>query len=239
MRCGLANATDYQTVITSLDAGVDKLADGPFSPHQLGYLPDTGYPAKQDMAKAKELIASYKKDHPGPLNLSIATTQDETNLTIAQFQKQWYQEAGVDNVTIDQIDQGNFIVTALTGNFQVFLWRNHSGVDMDQQYIWWHSSTALPVGQLALNFGRIKDPVIDHALDDNRVTSDPAKKKADAEAVNKRFAEQCYDLWGSWTTWGVVHAGSLHIPETEVLPDGTSTGHADEIVDVRTVWSSK
>ena len=68
-----------------------------------------------------------------------------------------------DSVQIDQIDQGNYILTALQGNFQVFQWRNHGGLDLDQQYIWWHSSNALPVGQLALNFGRIKDPVIDKA----------------------------------------------------------------------------
>ena len=110
------------------------------------------------MDKAKELIAEYKAEHPGPLNLSLATTQDETNLTIAQFQKQWFEEAGVDTVTLDQLDQGNYIVAALLGNFQVFQWRNHSGVDMDQQYIWWHSSTALPVGELALNFGRHQGP---------------------------------------------------------------------------------
>ena len=151
------------------------------SPRQVGYLKDTGYPQKQDMEKAKALIADYKKENPGPLNLSLATTQDETNLTIAQFQKQWWEEAGVDNVTIDQIDQGNYIVTALLGNFQVFQWRNHSGFDLDNQYIWWHSSSAAPVGQLALNFGRIKDPQIDALLDKNRAETDPAKKQGYAE----------------------------------------------------------
>ena len=125
------------------------------------------------MEKAKELIAEYKAENPGPLNLSLATTQDETNLTIAQFQKQWWEEAGVDSVTLDQIDQGNYILTALLGNFQVFQWRNHSGFDLDNQYIWWHSSSAVPVGELALNFGRIKDPQIDELLDKNRAETDP------------------------------------------------------------------
>ena len=236
VRCALANATDYQTVIDTIDAGVDKLANGPFAPDQDGYLTDTGYPQKQDMAKAQELIAAYKQDHPGPLTLSLATTQDETNLTIAQFQKQWFEEAGVDTVTIDQLDQGNYIVQALLGNFQVFQWRAHNGVDMDLQYIWWHSSTALPVGQLALNFGRIKDPVIDEALDANRGATDPAKKKELAETVNKRFGEQCYDLWGSWTTWAILHKPEVQIPATMTLPDGTETGPTSEVVDMRNTW---
>ena len=65
------------------------------------------------MDKAKALIADYKKEHPGPLNLSWPRRRTRPNLTIAQFQKQWWEEAGVDNVTIDQIDQANYIVTAL------------------------------------------------------------------------------------------------------------------------------
>ena len=178
VRCALANAYDSETVIATINAGVDKLANGPFSPEQTGYLDDTGYPIQQDMDTAKQLISEYKVEHPGPLNLSLATTQDETNLVIAQFQKQWFEEAGVDSVTLDQIDQGNYIVAALLGNFQVFQWRNHSGVDMDQQYIWWHSSTALPVGQLALNFGRLKDPILDEALDANRARRTRPRSRA-------------------------------------------------------------
>jgi peptide/nickel transport system substrate-binding protein len=236
VRCALANAYDAQTIIDTIDAGVDPIANGPFSPQQVGYLKDTGYPQKQDMEKAKALIADYKKEHPGPLNLSLATTQDDTNLTIAQFQKQWWEDAGVDSVTIDQIDQGNFIVTALLGNFQIFQWRNHNGVDLDEQYIWWHSSTALPVGQLALNFGRIKDTVIDQALDANRGETDPAKKQEYAETVNKRFAEQCYDIWSSWTTWAELHDPKVQVPATDTLPDGSTSAPTNEIVDVRELW---
>ncbi len=220
VRCALANAYDEPTILKTIDNDVFPIANGPFPPGTVGYLKDTGFPQKQDMAKAKELIASYKKDHPGPLNLSLATTQDETNLTIAQFQKQWWEEAGVDNVSINQIDQAKYILTALTGDFQTFQWRNHSNFDLDNQFIWWDSSSALPVGQLALNFGRIKDPVIDKALADNRTIPDPAKKQADAEAINKQFGQQCYNLWTSWDIWGIAHKNTVHGVENFKLPDG-------------------
>ena len=223
VRCALANAWDQPTISQTIEQGVFPIADGPFAPGTPGYLKDTGFPQKQDMDKAKALIADYKKSNPGPLNLALATTQDETNLTIAQFQKQWWEEAGVDNVTLDQIDQGNYIVTALLGNFQVFQWRNHSGFDLDNQYIWWHSSSAVPVGQLALNFGRIRDPQIDALLDKNRAETDPAKKQGYAEEVNKIFAEQCYNLWGSWDIWGIAHKPTVHGVENFTLPDGKTS----------------
>ncbi len=65
--------------------------------------------------------------------------------------------------------------------------------------------THCPSVELALNFGRIKDDVIDEALDANRGETDPAEKKEYAETVNKRFGEQCYNLWGSYTVWGLAH----------------------------------
>ena len=221
IRCALAFASDWPTVNETVNAGVFQLANGPFSPTQTGYLADNGFPLEQDMAKAQELVADYKAENPGALTLALATTNDETNLVLANFQKQWYEEAGIDTVTIDQIDQGQFIVTALLGNFQVFGWRNHGGLDLDQQYFWWHSSSSLPVGELALNFGRIKDPKLDALLDANRASADPAEKKQIAEDVNKLFATECYNSWSWWTVWMVAHTPNVHGIDGEnlVLPD--------------------
>ncbi|MEI8241516.1 MAG: ABC transporter substrate-binding protein, partial [Actinomycetota bacterium] len=146
--------------------------------------------------------------------------QDSTNLVTAQAQQQWWKEAGFDDVTVDQIDQAQYILTAAMGKFQVFQWRNHGGFDLDQQYYWWHSSSSKPVGELALNFGRIKDTKLDDLLDRNRASADPAEKKQIAEDVNKLFGEECYNLWGYWTVWGIMSKPTVHGPVVFKLPDG-------------------
>jgi len=220
VRCALAYASDQQLLIDTIGAGLNQIAFGPFSPTMVGYLDSTGYPEAQDMAKAQELIAAYKAENPGPLSLSLATTQDQTNLTVAQQQQEWWTQAGIDEVTIDQIDQANYIVTALLGNFQVFQWRNHGGFDLDMQYHWWHSDAAPPVGDLALNFGRIRDPQLDALLEENRASTDPARKKAIAEEVNRLFGTQCYNLWGSHTIWDILYKEGVHGPVTFELPEG-------------------
>ena len=79
------------------------------------------------------------------------------------------------------------------------------------------------MGELALNFGRIKDPQIDALLDQNRAETDPAKKQEYAEEVNKIFAEQCYNLWGSWNIWGIAHKPTVHGVENFTLPDGKTS----------------
>ncbi|MCE9621655.1 MAG: hypothetical protein K8R99_04845 [Actinomycetia bacterium] len=222
VRCALAYSRDEQAILDVISAGVAEIANGPFSPTQVGYLEDTGYPQAQDMAKAQELIADYKAEHPGPISLALAATTDETNLTIAQYAQQWFLEAGIDEVTIDQIDQGAYVVTAALGNFEVFQFRNHGGFDLDLQYHFWHSTAAGEVGSLALNFGRIKDPALDALLDENRASTDPVRKKEIAEEVNRLFGTECYNLWESWTIWGIAHKTAVHGPTGFELPDGST-----------------
>jgi len=107
---------------------------------------------------------------------------------------------------------------------------------MDGQYIWWSTENALPPGQLGLNFGRIKDPVIDKALAENRGATDPAVKKQDAETVNKEFATQCYNLWGSWTTWALPHSPNIMDVGVFQNPDGSTKPSLAGFMDMRSVW---
>jgi peptide/nickel transport system substrate-binding protein len=225
VRCAMAYAYPNQDVIDEVGAGVNQIANGPFSPGQLGNVASNSYPLEPDMDKAKELVESWKADNPGvPLVVDLSTTQDQTNLVIAQIQQQAFKEAGFDDVKISQIEQAKYILTALQGSFQAFQWRNHGGADLDNQYIWWHSSSADPVGQLALNFGRIKDADIDRLLDENRGASDPARKKEIAEEVNEIFATQCYNLWGSYTTWGVPAQENVRGIGVMTMPSGNDAG---------------
>jgi peptide/nickel transport system substrate-binding protein len=237
VRCAMANATDMQAIIAQTQAGVPAIANGPFSPAQLGHLDDTGYPTEQNMEEAQRLVSEYKAENPGPLNIRLSTTQDATNLIVAQAQQQFFTEAGFDDVQISQIEQAKYILTALQGDFQAFQWRNHGGYDMDNQYIWWTTENALPVGELALNFGRIKDDVIDEALNANRGETDPAAKQEYAETVNKQFGEQCYNLWGFWTVWGLPHTPNVMDVGVFTLPDGsTQSPGTGGTFNVRSVW---
>ncbi len=92
--------------------------------------------------------------------IAYKTTNDPFNLTTAELLQQMWEDVGFE-VTIDQIPQGEFIGQALAGNFQVFGWRNHAGVDPDQQFVWWSSTTTQGI---ALNFGRIISDDVDSLL---------------------------------------------------------------------------
>jgi len=219
VRRALAMALDNQVLIDRRGAGIGEKANGPFSPDQVGYLEDSGYP-EYDPEQAKELLDEYKAEKGiDEVEIAYTTTTDPANLQTAELLKQFWEEVGF-TVPLAQIEQGQFIITALTGDFEMFGWRNHGGVSPDSQRIWWHSETADEPGALALNFGRIRDDVIDENLDKIRATDDDAEVKEAAEAINKRFGEQVYNLWSSWTVWGIAKKPDVNGLDSFELPDG-------------------
>jgi ABC-type transport system substrate-binding protein len=220
VRCGLLAATDARTLSETVGAGVTPVANGVFSPGQQGYLADNGN-AGYDPDRAKQLIAAYTAERGKPTIL-FSTVTDSGALQTAQLLQAWWEEAGAD-VEIVQLEQAKLITNALLGDdaFMAFGWRNHGGFVLDQQYVWWHRSTAQPKGQLALNFGRLDDPVINDLLDRNRSEADPAKKREYGEAVNRRFAEQCWVIPTTWAVWGVVGEPDIRGIGETTFPDST------------------
>jgi ABC-type transport system substrate-binding protein len=217
VRRALAFATDNQTLIESRGAGIVPEANGPFPPGTTGYLEDTGYP-KFDLDEAKRLVAEWEAEN-GPLTMKYATTNDPFNRLTAELLQRMWKNAGID-VTIDTIEQSQFIIKALTGEFQAFGWRNHGRVDPILEDIWWTSETAVAPPGLSLNFGRIGDEEIDAGLAVIRESDDPAARKAAAEAINRRFGEQAYNLWTSWVLWAVVSNPKMHDLLEYEAPDG-------------------
>ena len=220
IRQAMAYAFDHVVENQSRNAGIFEIANGPFSPGSVGYLDDTGFP-EFDLEQATALVDEYESDTGQDATIAYKTTTDPFNLQTAELYRGFWEAAGM-TVTLDQIEQGEFITQALIGNFEAFGWRNHGGFDPDTQEVWWTSENALPAGEIALNFGRIDDPVIDENLDIVRESQDPAERQAAAEEINRQFAEQVYDIWTSWIIWAIPYQDRVHGVQTPVvMPDGT------------------
>jgi len=222
IRQAMAYAFDHVVQNQSRDAGIFEIANGPFSPGSVGYLEDTGFP-DFDLEQAQQLVQEYEDDTGQPARIAYKTTTDPFNLQTAELYKGFWEAAGM-QVSLDQIEQGEFITQALLGNFEAFGWRNHGGFDPDTQQVWWTSDNALPIGEIALNFGRIRDDVIDENLDTIRTSQDDAERQAAAEAINRQFGEQVYNIWTSWVIWAIPYQDRVHGVQTPVvMPDGTES----------------
>ncbi len=239
VRCGLLQATDRQTLTDVVSLGVNPIANGPFSPGQLGNLDDNGNPGF-DPDAARELIAAYEAEN-GDVTINFTTFNDTSALSQAQLIQQWWGDVGVD-VDIRQVEFGTMIDEAVFGadEFNVISWRQHGGYALDEQYIAWHSSTANPSGAPSFNFGRLRDPQIDELLDRNRESADPAEKQEIAEALNRRMVEGCFMIPTQWTNWGLASSADVFGLDVDVAPDSgdplLTSQELPGVIPVATLW---
>lgn len=197
-------------------------ANGPFPPGSLGYLEDSGYP-KYDVTQAQKYMDEcLQATGTSNIEFTFNTTNDPFNVESNQLVISMWQDAFGDKVkaSITPVEQGQYIGLALTGSFQAFGWRNHSGTDPDQQRVWWSSTGVSPIGSLALNFGRFRDDVIDQNLQTIKTNADTAARKTAAEAINKEFGAQVWNIWLSYSESALITKSYVNGTNLNKLVDG-------------------
>jgi len=222
-RRALAHGIDLDRLAEERGGGISTPANGPFPPGSRGYLEDSGYPAYDIDAAQAEMDTCLSDLGTDSISFDFNTTNDPFNVETNTLIVSMWQEAFGDevNANITPIEQGQYIGIALLGNFDVFAWRNHGGTDPDQQLLWWISAASAPIGSQALNFGRFSDEVIDENLITIRTNPDEDARTEAAENINKRFGEEVYNLWTSWTIWGISSQPYVNDQVLNTLPDGS------------------
>ena len=209
-RRALAHATDLDRYNEERAAGIVPPANGPFAPGSAGFLADTGYP-QFDIDAARAEFETCKTDSgQNPVTLAFNTTNDAFNVESNELVVAMWVEAFGDEIaaTIQPIEQGQYIGLAFAGTYQAQGWRNHGGIDPEEQWQWWDSASSSPIDpsvpELARNFGRFIDPEIDAQIVIIRSNPDQAARVAAAEEISRLFGENVWNLWINWTLWGIV-----------------------------------
>jgi ABC-type transport system substrate-binding protein len=209
-RRALAYATDQQQFIDEATLGVNAPASGPYSPGQLGYRDDTGYPA-YDLEKAAEELALYTEE-TGEETLSFVYTaaDDVDNLQLAQYLKDMWAEAGIE-AEIEAIKQADVIVGAVIGDFQATDWRNWGQPDPDIDYVWFHSVAVRPLEEgISLNIAHYTDDAVDAALDTGRTSGDEDERDEAYASVAADFGENVPYIWLGRIGWGMASTPQVH-----------------------------
>jgi peptide/nickel transport system substrate-binding protein len=199
-RRALSLATDRERIIQVLDRGIAEQATGPFSGQEDYPEPEGGY-QHYDPEAAKEEIEAYKAD-TGESSLSFAysTTNTGRSLQTAQLLQDMWSEVGID-VDIRQVEQSQFILTAILGDFQANGWRQHGAPDPDQDVVWWDIDNAGTVGEFSLNFGRYENEQLQEVLFDARGTADRDERLAKYGEVAQIFADEVPFVYTTRTLW--------------------------------------
>jgi len=201
VRRALAHCSDRDEYM-AFRAPNDTLANGPFAKGALGYLDDTGFP-QFDAEEGNRIFDEIGR----PELITYGTTNVPSNLLTAElFVDMWSKNCGL-NVEIDQFDQSELITKAITGAFEVFLWRNHGQGNPGLEFVWWHSRHA---SGLALNFGRIIDEDIDASLEQIWATTDEGELDSLAQDINRKFGSEVYNMWLNTTEWANPYQPNVH-----------------------------
>ncbi len=235
VRQALAYATDRNRIHSIVDV-VNPVVSSPFNTSS-PYYTAVDYP-NYDPAKAKQLIAAYEHDK-GPLrNFSLSTVTDAKDLERTTLVQAMWKEAGI-NCQVQQVEQSQYIVQALEGNYDVREWRQFAANDPDENYVWWSTLTASPIGQLALNFARNKDPQIQAALEKGRTSLNQADRVAAYQSISQRFAADIPYIWMDQTVWLVSAKPNVMNFNNPTLPDGSpALRMAAGFISVGQIWRS-
>lgn len=218
VRRALAHALDRATIIKTLRGGLTQPADGPWSRDSPWYAGSGAYPG-YDLAKATALVKEVEAEK-GPIAFEIISTPDPNTMQGIELAQDMWRKAGVD-VTIKQADQADLINRAVTGNYAATVWVQFSSPDPDGEYIWMHQAYSKPVGQVSLNFTRLRDDKLSKAFDLGRTNPDESARKQAYATVQERLRELVPFVFVDHLDTGAVVARiKVRGIGEQVLPDG-------------------
>ena len=215
--------------VTGADPSLN--ADSVFDQDSQWYA-DTGYPT-YDPDKAKQLVQEVEAEK-GPISFTFGTTPDPDTTKAAQLLATEWQAVGMD-VSVAGTEQSQYILKAVTGDYQAQIWRQFGATDPDANYVWWIGSNA--TGDLALNMARNQDPQLDAALNTGRGSPDQSVRKQAYDTVQQRQTADLPYLWLSHLRWALGATNNVRGLDGGTLPDGTkSAGLLQGTMRVTEMW---
>lgn len=137
-------------------------------------------------------------------------------MQLGQLVQEQGEKVGV-KINLQTVEQATLISTAIGGNYEAIGFRNHPGGDPDTQ------RTSV-VRRGAHQLRQVQRPR-DQRTALTRAAwaqTDPAKRKAIYEDVNREFAKEHYNLWLNWVQWDIGTATDVQGIMGPALPDGSA-----------------
>jgi haloalkane dehalogenase len=184
---GLAVATQRAEAVRAIVIGNGILARK-FKEQTGAFAQWQAYVSGLDYLDCGAMVAAYKKAHGGEFTFDLQTTFDPGVQDVGAEIKRQARKLGITVNLPAPVDEAQIINLALAGRTDAFLWRNYPGSDPDTLYVWFRSGSPI-------NFGKLNDPVIDRLLEEGRVETDPAARKAIYTKLFRHMSSNVSALW--------------------------------------------
>jgi peptide/nickel transport system substrate-binding protein len=216
-RQALAYATDTSRYISTVGGNIELPTDSIFSPGTPFYTKTT-YP-QYSLDKAKQAVANYKKSTgASQLSFILGTTNDAIDNQWAQLMASMWEQAGI-NVNINtSYLTAQLIGTALSGQYDAFLWRQFGSIHPDLNYIFWDGNGMSE--NFALDFARMNDPLTNQYLQSAREEKDSGVAAQYYQKVSERFAVDLQYIYTSRAVWNLAAYGNVQNYNNPTTVDG-------------------
>jgi ABC-type transport system substrate-binding protein len=222
-REAVARAIDRDQVMAALFGDTFQVATGPWAPGSPWYseAPEGEAASVYDPERARQLAAEYEAEHGEPISFTLgAPSAIQEAARSQQLTKEYLNEVGIE-VELETTEFAQYVLDAVTGQFQANIWRQFGAPDPDGEYVWWHPDNVAPDGELSLNIGHFSDEALGAALERGRESADPeARREAYAE-IQQIFREQYYIGWSAHAFWSVAAQREVMDLVNWTTPDGT------------------
>lgn len=166
-------------------------------------------PPARDIAAAKKLLAEAGVKLPVVVKLAIANNPQ--SIQVAEVIQSLTREAGFD-LQVTTMDFGAVLAATQRGDYGAYLGGWSGLLDADSNMYSFLKTNA------SLNITKYSNPVVDAALDEARIETDPAKRRA---AYSRLWAQERADLPIIYLyTPSYIVGASNKITGYKVLPDG-------------------
>jgi ABC-type transport system substrate-binding protein len=160
----------------------------PAADKQFGYQGDgNDLPyAKQDIAKAKQLLAAAGYPNGVKIQISyINTPAFAVNNRIAEVMREHAAKAGI-TLTLQPIEYASYFKNVVSGNYQVFT--SASPMESDPDALFLNAVSASPRA-------KCRDPKVDAMVDQERAETDPVKRAKVLDELQRYLRDQVYFMY--------------------------------------------
>jgi peptide/nickel transport system substrate-binding protein len=214
IRRAMAYAFDVRDLASRFGWPQARLADTPVAPSN-PFHQDVAFP-RADPQRARQLVEDYRRTTGRAPQIALSTSFEPA---MAQALAYAWSSVGI-KTEVAVVDRQRALLTAVAGLYDAMLFAYDAATDIDSLYVFWHSSTVRPIGQVGLNYTRFADPVIDQALDEGRESSDPAIRRPAYERLQRRFAETVPYIWLARLDWVIARRPRVYDARNVTLPGG-------------------
>jgi ABC-type transport system substrate-binding protein len=205
-REAVSRAIDRDVVMQSLFGDTFQVATGPWAPGSPWYSepPEGDGQSVYDPDRARELAAEYEADHGEPISFTLgAPSAIQEAARSQQLTKEYLEAVGIE-VDLETTEFAQYVIDAVTGQYEANIWRQFGAPDPDGELVWWHPDNVKPDGELSLNIGHFRDEAMGEALDRGRTSADPEVRREAYAEVQRIFREQYYLGWSAHAFWSVA-----------------------------------